>query len=113
MQMLRPPGIVRVAPGISAGLDRQEAIRTVGAGHHLSLAEEIFIERRIVLIRLMAIAPGRVRLPELDQRARHRTAILVEDASRDDDAFADGLALALLGEVGAVGSRPAAGKDRP
>ena len=63
-------------------------------------AGEVRVERRRVLIDLVAVASRRIRLPDLDQRLRHRASIVVEDPSLDDDALAKGLAGVLPGEVG-------------
>ncbi len=44
------------------------------------------IERCVVLIHLVHVAPGGVGLPQLDQRAGDRAALLVEHAAGDDHA---------------------------
>ena len=48
---------------------------------------------------VVAVASGGVRLPDLDERIADRPAVLVEHASRDDDALAERLAAGLPGEI--------------
>src|SRR3546814_7622230 len=60
-------------------------------------AEEVGIERRVVLVRRMDVAPGGVGLPDLDQRVGLRAPRLVEHAAGDDDALANGLSGGLPG----------------
>ena len=93
------PGVVVILPGIGAGLDGDEAIAAFGVGDGVAAAGEIGIERRVVLIDRVGVAAGGVRLPDFDERVRERTAIFVNDAAGDDDAFADGFGVMLLGEV--------------
>ena len=88
VKMRRPPRVVMVAPGISAGLDRQESIIPFGIGQRPTAAGEIGIERRIVVVDRMRIASGRVGLPQLDQRVRHRPGVFIEQPSRNDNALA-------------------------
>src|SRR6202043_3980486 len=88
MDVVRPPGIVMVAPGIGAGLDRLEAIVPLGIAEHPADAAEMRVERRVVLVALVVIAPGRVGLPDLDHRVGDALSVLVEDRAGDDDALA-------------------------
>ena len=55
-------------------------------------AGEVRIERGRVLVDLVEVAAGGVGLPDLEQRVPHRPAVVVEDASRDDDPLAERLA---------------------
>src|ERR1700692_1592682 len=73
MDMRRAPRIGAVAPGIGAGLDRQKAIAAIRPADHLAGAGEIGVERCVVLVDRVVIAPGRVALPELDEGARYRS----------------------------------------
>ena len=70
-----PPGVVVVLPGIGAGLDRDEAVAAVVVGHDAAAAREVRVERRRVLVDAMAVAAGRVGLPDLDQRVAHGTTV--------------------------------------
>src|SRR5581483_6581646 len=54
-------------------------------------AGEVGIERCVVLIDRMMIAPGGIRLPDLDQGIRHRPLVLVEHPADHDDALAQRL----------------------
>ena len=59
-----------------------------------------------MLVDLVEIAAGRVGLPDLDQRIPDRAAVVVEDATGDDDSLAERFA--------GVGGREirVAGRDR-
>src|SRR3546814_12377870 len=78
LDMLRPPGIVVIAPGIGAGLDGDEAVAALVVGDGAAIAGEIRIERRVVLVDGVAVTAGRIGLPQFDQRARHRPDVFVE-----------------------------------
>src|SRR6266704_571735 len=99
MDVRRAPGIVVVAPGILARPNADEAVAAFGVGHGAPGAGEVRIERCIVLIGAVRVAPGRVRLPDFDQGVRHRLAVLVEHAPAHDNALADRLAPVLAGEI--------------
>src|SRR5579883_1402842 len=88
--MRRTPPISRIGHGIGAGLDRAKDVPALVVGHRAPDADEIRVERRAVLVGVVAVAPGTVRLPELDEGAAHRTAILVEDAAGEVDELAEG-----------------------
>ena len=85
--------------GIGAGLDRDEAIAAVVVGDGAAAAGEVRIERRRVLVDPMAIATGRVGLPDLDQRVANGAAVAPEHATADDDALAQGLARVLRRQI--------------
>src|SRR5690349_21590001 len=97
--MRRAPGVVVVAPGIGARLDGDEAIAPVASGHDLARAREVGIERSVMLVVLMDVAPAGIGLPDLDKHSRLRAAVLVEHAAGHDDALAKGLAFMLAGEI--------------
>ena len=77
------PGVGVVVPRVRSGPDRDEAIATVVVRDRSARPGKIRIERRGVLVDLVRVAPGGIRLPDLDQRLRYRTAILVDDAAFD------------------------------
>ena len=93
MDVLRPPGIVMIAPGIRPRLDRREAVFAVGVGQCAPRTDEVGIERRMMLIIDMDIAPAGVGLPDFDQRVRHRAVVFVKHAPGDDDPFAERFAV--------------------
>src|SRR5712691_1316172 len=95
----RAPGVIVVAPGILARPDADEAVAAFSVGHGAPGAGEVRIERRIVLIGTVRIAPGTVCLPDFDQGVRHRPAVLVQHAPAHDNALADRLAPVLAGEI--------------
>src|SRR3546814_17950658 len=70
---------------------------TLCVGDAASAAEEVGIERRVVLVRLVDVAAGGVGLPDLDQRVGLRAPRLVEHAAGDGDALANGLSGGLPG----------------
>ena len=97
--MRRPPRVVVVAPRIGARLDRDERERAVGAGQAAPEPGEVGVQRRRVLVALVAVAPGGVALPDLHQRLRHRPAAGLEHAPVDDDPLPERLAVVLAREV--------------
>src|SRR5204863_2400580 len=99
VDMRRAPCVVMIAPGIFAGANRDEAVAALRVGRRASGAGEVRVERRIVLVGAMWVAPGSVGLPDLDQRMRNGLAVLVEHASVDDDALADRLAFVLASQI--------------
>ena len=55
-----------------------------------------------MLVDLVDVAAGGIGLPDLDQRMRHRPAVLVADPARDDDPLAERRGIMLAGQVGIV-----------
>src|SRR3546814_4867877 len=84
MDMLRPPGIVVIAPRIGAGLDGDEAVAALVVGDGAAIAGEIRIERRVMLVDGVAVTAGRIGLPQFDERARHRPTVFVEHTTAQD-----------------------------
>ena len=93
-----------VPPRVGAGLDRDEAVAAVRPGQCPACAGEVRVERRGMPVAVVRVAAGRVRLPDLEQRVRDGTPVVVEHAARDDDPLAEWLAPVALGQVG-VGRR--------
>ena len=96
----RTPGVVVVAPRVGARLDRREAVAALVVGQRAAAAGEVRVERRGVLVAVVAVATGGVGLPDLDELVAHRAPVAVEDPARDHDALAQRLADVLAGEVG-------------
>src|SRR5271154_6857047 len=94
-----PPGVVVIEPRVGPRLDRHEAVRAVFIRQRAASAGEVGIERRRVLVVLMAVASGRVCLPDFNQSLRHGAAIVVEHAAAYDDALANRIARMLPGKV--------------
>ena len=94
VNMVRTPRVRVIAPRIRARLDRQKAIAAFVVGDAAACAEEVRVERRVVLVGLVHIAAGGIGLPDFDQRIAHRAAAFVEHAARHDDALAKRLAVA-------------------
>ncbi len=94
-----PPGVVVVAPRVGARLDRGERVVAVGVGEHPPAAGEVRVQRGRPVVAGVPVATGRVRLPDLDQRVRHRPPVRVQHASGDDDPLAECLAVVLTGQV--------------
>src|ERR1700690_1805984 len=99
MNVRRPPGVVMVAPGIFAGADGHEAIATVRIGERMAGTREIGVQRSDVLVAFMQITPGRVRLPDLDQRISHGTSVFVYHSTAHHYEFPERLARRLLGKL--------------
>ncbi len=86
--MRRPPRVRMIEPRIGAGLDREITIFTLLIGHAASRADEIRIQRRIMLVDGMMITAGGVRLPNLDERIWHWPSPFLQHASDDNDPLA-------------------------
>src|SRR3954466_14785117 len=99
MDVRGTPGVVVIAPGIGARLDRDEAVVAGGVALGAARARKIRIERRRMLIADMDVAAAGIGLPDLDQRVRDAAAVLVTDMAVHDDALAERFALVLGGEV--------------
>src|SRR5262249_48490817 len=104
MDVRRTPGVLVIPPWIRTRLDRDEAVAAVAVRETPAGAGEVRVERGGMLVDLVLVPPGRVRLPDLDERAGNGPAGLVEHAPVDDDALAERLAVVLSGQV-AVGRR--------
>src|SRR5216683_5256905 len=88
VDVVRAPGVLMVAPGIGAGLDRRVAVAALAIGERASGAAKMGIERRIMLVALVVVPAGGVGLPDLDHRLGDGPSVLVDNPSLDDDAFA-------------------------
>ena len=93
-----------VRPGVLARLDRYEAVMPVVVGQAAPGPGEIGVQRRVVVIDGVAVAAGRVCLPDLDQLVPDRPSRRVGNPAAYDDALAYGLAFPAAGQV-AVRSR--------
>ena len=89
--------LTRVAPRIGAGLDGAEGVVAVLVGQRPAAAAEVRIDRGEIGVVAVPVAAAGIGLPDLDQRVRHRPAVLVQHVAVHDDAFAD--RLAVLGVV--------------
>ena len=85
--------------GIGAGQHRDEAVRAVVIGQATSAAGEVGVERGVVCVDRVVIAPGGIRLPDLDQLTAKRFAIRPEHAPGHDDPLALRLAGVLSREI--------------
>ena len=94
VNVVRAPAVGVVLPRVGPRLDGQEAVAAVLVGQAAPGAEEVRVERRVVLVGLVHVAPGRVGLPDLDQGVRRGPAVLVQHPPGDDDALAQGGAVA-------------------
>src|SRR5688500_3033575 len=92
MDMRRPPGTAVVGKRIRPGPDGAERVSALGVADDAPAAAEIGIERRHVFVVAVAVFAAGVGLPDLDQRAGHRTRVLLQHAAMDDDALADRIA---------------------
>src|SRR6516165_6862209 len=95
VNVLRTPRIVMVSPGIGARPDGDKTVAAFFIGECLAHARKIGIERRIMLIYLVQIAPGSVCLPDFNERIANRPVILIEQTPTDYDSLAERLALVL------------------
>jgi hypothetical protein len=81
-----------IAPRVSARANGHEAIETISICHSTTGTREIRIERRIMLITLMKVAPGGIGLPHLDQSFRDGTTVFIHHSTAHQDALTDRLA---------------------
>src|SRR5262249_24553789 len=107
-----PPGVLVVAPRVRAGLDRDEAVAAVVAGEAAAGAREVRVERRRVPVDLVVVAAGCIRLPDLDQRAADRPALVVEHAAGDNDPLAERVTFVLACQVVVAGPDVVLTEDR-
>src|SRR5215469_8570066 len=94
-----------IAPRISAGLDADEPVAALRVGRGAACPREIRIERRRVLLALVAVTTARIGLPDFHERVGDRPPILVEHAPVHDDTLADRLARMLAGEIVVAGTK--------
>ena len=97
--MRRAPRVRMVLPRIGTGLHCDEFIAAVRAGERATRAREVGIERRWMLVALVPVPSGRVRLPDLDERARDGPSVLLEQAAGHDDSLAKRFAAMLPRQV--------------
>ena len=74
--------------------------------------EKFGIERRVMGVDRVAVAPGGVRLPDLDELTPERPSVVAEHAAVDDDALPMGLAVVLSREI-RIRRRDARTRRRP
>src|SRR5690606_32056348 len=98
VDVCRAPVVRPVRPRIRAWLDCAEPIAAFLVGDRTAAAAEVWIEGSLVAFLLVAVASAGIGLPVLEQRARDRAAVLVEDTTVDDDARTD-RALARAGVI--------------
>src|SRR5439155_25592161 len=94
-----PPGVAVVLPWVGAWFDGDEAIAPLVIRQAAPPAAEVGTEQGRMLVVLVHIAPGRVRLPDLDDGVSNRPAVAIQYATGDDDALPDRFAAVLAGEV--------------
>ena len=94
------PGVVVVAPRVGARLDRHEPVAALVVGQAAPAADEVRVQRRRVQVAVVAVAPGGVGLPDLDELPAHRPPGRVQDPAGDDDALPQRLPGGVLREVG-------------
>src|SRR5438445_12815918 len=92
MNVSRPPCIGMILPGIGARANRDEAVCAVLGREAAAVAEEVGIQRRVVLIHAVPVPAGGVGLPDLNERVGQRRPALVEYAAGDDDPLSHRLA---------------------
>src|SRR5207302_10563835 len=88
-----------IEPGICAGLDGDETVRSMFVCQGATRTTEVGIKRRGMLVLNMPIPPGGVGLPNLAERVGAGPPVTVEHASAYDDALAQWLTCVLPGWV--------------
>src|SRR5512139_2159119 len=100
MDMVRPPGIMMIAPGIRAGLHRDEPVIAFVVRDRPSSSSEIRVEWRRMLIDIVYITAAGICLPDFHERVGNWTFVLVEHMAVHDDALTQRLTFVLLGQIG-------------
>src|SRR5439155_24249389 len=109
----RPPPEGVVLPWIGAGLDRPDPVTTLVLREHLPFAEEVRIQRRLVVVHGVRIFPGRIGLPYLDERPSHRSPVLVEETADEYHLLSERSAPPPGREVGLALLHELLREDRP
>src|SRR5436309_4082124 len=99
MDVRRSPRVAMILPRIGAGLDRDEAIAALRVSQAAAGSAEVGVQWCGVLVILVKVAAGGIGLPDLNHRARYRSAITVEQPTRDNNALDNRLARVLAGQV--------------
>ena len=94
------PRIGMIAPRICTGLDGHESIISIGIGKNTTVAAEVRVERRIVLIAIVRVPSRCVGLPDFDQGIGNCPPILIDQAPRNDNALALRITGMLAREIG-------------
>src|SRR5205085_4612541 len=104
-----------ILPGVGAGTDGEEAVDAVLVGQAAANTEKVRVERPRPLVIAVDVAPGRIGLPDLEERVRHGVAMVVEHTPGHDDTLADRLAAGagVARQVGVRGRDRADGGPRP
>ncbi len=93
MDVVWPPCVRVISPGIRARFDGVKFIIALGIGQTATCAEKIGVERRGVLVYFVDVPPGGVGLPNFEERVFERAAKFVGNFSVDDNSFAERLAI--------------------
>ncbi len=104
MDVAGTPRVEVVAPRVGSRLDRHEAVAALVVRDAAADPVEVGIERRRMVVHLVAVAPAGVGLPHLDERVAHRSSAGVQHAPVHDDALALRLPCPARGEVRVAGS---------
>src|SRR5580698_5899021 len=92
MNVRRPPGIVVISPGIFARPNCDKSVAPVGIRYGMPATGEVRIQRSVVLIDAVEIAPRSICLPDFHERVRHRSGVLIKHAPTHDNPLAERLA---------------------
>src|SRR5271155_2190710 len=99
MNVLRTPCIRMISPGIGTRPNGHEAIAAIFIGKGLAHAGEIRVERCVMLIPLVQIAPRSICLPNFDQGIPDRLTILVPNVSTDNDPLSQRFTFVLTCQI--------------
>src|SRR5579864_2438406 len=82
MNVGRTPCILMVLPGIGARFDGNEAIAPTLISKGAAGAGKVRIQRRRMVIAIVAVAAGGIGLPNFNQCVRNWATIIIQDADR-------------------------------
>src|SRR5216684_2893354 len=111
MNVRGAPGILVISPWVRARSDRHETVRTLIVRQQSTAAGEIWIERRGMIVELMAITSCGVCLPQFDQRPANWMAVIVDNFPAHDDPFAERFTCMLARQIGIGRANGIAAKD--
>src|SRR5258706_10990817 len=99
MHVRGTPGVQMIPPWIRSRLDGDEPVKACVIGQGAARTREVRVERRVMVVDRIQVAPRRVGLPHLDQGVAHRLLAAIEHATSDDDPLAQWLTAMLAREV--------------
>src|SRR5215471_10900710 len=99
MDVCWTPGIVMVAPRVFARTNGFKSKAAFRVGNKRRAAGEVRVERGIMLIAGVKVAPGGIGLPDLDKGPSNGPTILVQNPPAHQDPFPEGFPVRTFGHI--------------